>query len=488
VFRHSLSLFCLFCAVLLFGNCGDNQQTTQDAGQRDTHTSDSFVRDTLVRQDSVTKDDPSVGDTQSTPEQKDAGSVKEDTHDDVPEPTQDASVTPEPEGVSIEKATEPIPEPTPEPLKEATPPDTAPPAPVPVFVAQGDIGRTMISCDDGKTWKANRSWELEGDAAVCGKKAKVECYALSCQFMQAGQCKTKDPCDCDHHPGAPMGMTYGNGWFVGTWGWGPPGSVRRSQDGVKWDTVIKDSSYGGIDFGAGRIITGGRTPKISDDGGKTWTDGAKADLKDPTGTVWNVRSFAFVKVGGANGRFVITGESGTKRDILISADKGKTWTRPTNLERTCASGVLGIAGGGGVIVVVSRNKSVCYSTDAGKTFKKVTVPDAPASKPIWDGKAFHFWLTNKRYSSPKGKTWTMTPLKLVGGTGRVQLGAISRSDKTGTYVAVRGGWNNWYSKQSFYRSTDGVNWQELAKSDYVASHRIRHIRFGFVKRSAKGCP
>src|SRR5688500_13591196 len=33
-------------------------------------------------------------------------------------------------------------------------------AAVPMFVAQGMYGRSTISCDDGRTWVANRSFEL----------------------------------------------------------------------------------------------------------------------------------------------------------------------------------------------------------------------------------------------------------------------------------------------------------------------------------------
>src|SRR5262245_36884214 len=40
--------------------------------------------------------------------------------------------------------------------------DTSPPPPppegtIPIFVAQGNVGRTTISCDDGQSWVANRS-------------------------------------------------------------------------------------------------------------------------------------------------------------------------------------------------------------------------------------------------------------------------------------------------------------------------------------------
>ncbi|MCB9637406.1 MAG: hypothetical protein H6727_00675 [Myxococcales bacterium] len=414
------------------------------------------------------------------------------------EPASEPATEPTQEPVSTEPTKEPVTEPMVEPSEENIfepvgdgGPVEVTPEPqnntVAVFMAQGDIGRTMMSCDDGLTWKANRSWELEGDAAVCGKISQIECYNLPCDFMNKTTCETKTPCDCDHHPGAPLGMAYGDGWFVGTWGWGPPGSVRRSQDGINWETVITGTTFGGIDYGASTFVTGDRSPRVSSDGGKTWTMGGKADLKDTTGTVWNVRSFAFAGVGDASGRFIVTGQSGTLRDVLISADKGQTWNRPNNLDRDCADGVRGIVGGNGVILILTGQGNVCRSTDAGQTFTKSALPATPSTKTIWDGTNFHYWVSNKRYSSPDGVTWTATNMVVTGG-GNISLGAIERSSITGTYVSVRGGWANWYSKQEFYRSTDGINWTRLPATDFTASHRIRHIRFGYVKRSAKGCP
>src|SRR5262245_52167588 len=67
---------------------------------------------------------------------------------------------------------------------------------VPVFVAQGHVGRTTISCDDGRTWVGNRS---DDDS--------IRCFS---------------GVDCDHHPGAAHGVVFGHGWFFATFGWGQP--------------------------------------------------------------------------------------------------------------------------------------------------------------------------------------------------------------------------------------------------------------------------
>ena len=60
---------------------------------------------------------------------------------------------------------------SPAPDAESTPstPDapTAPPGKVPMFIAQGTLGRTIVSCDDGQTWVGDHSWSSDGDPMMC---------------------------------------------------------------------------------------------------------------------------------------------------------------------------------------------------------------------------------------------------------------------------------------------------------------------------------
>ena len=66
----------------------------------------------------------------------------------------------------------------------------------------------------------------------------------------------------------------------------------------------------------------------------------------------------------------------------------------------------------------------------------------------------------------------------------VNLGPAAVSDD-GVIVAVRGGWNTWYDAQKFYRSEDGVTWEELAKGSFTGSHPITAMTFGWGAPSAK---
>jgi hypothetical protein len=45
---------------------------------------------------------------------------------------------------------------------------------------------------------------------------------------------------------------------------------------------------------------------------------------------------------------------------------------------------------------------------------------------------------------------------------------------------VNGGWDQWYERQRFYRSTDGVTWDELAAGAFTGGHPVRFAAAGAV--------
>ncbi|MEL6181733.1 MAG: hypothetical protein AAFS10_22425, partial [Myxococcota bacterium] len=363
--------------------------------------------------------------------------------------------------------------------------DTFRPTPegVPIWVAQGHVGRTIISCDDGRTWVGDRSFDQEGHALVCGQPTSVVCYAdnSGCQFMHGDACQTTETrCDCDHHPGAGRGVTWGDGWFVATFGWGPAGGLFRSQDGITWSQVASGTTFAGVAYGNGTFVTGGRQPLISDDGGATWSQGGQADLQSPAGeTIWNARQLAFVDLA-AGGRFVMVGQDQSRRDLLVSANNGATWERPNPLPDRCADQATGITGNAERIVVVSQQGHTCVSTDAGRSFALYDMGEGPTpeSRPLYDGRRFIAWSRGQVHTSPDGITWTVastTPANLqIGG------GSVDYNPDTGTYTAVRAGWQNWYGQQEFYRSTDGVVWERLASEQVTTGHSIHHITRGIA--------
>lgn len=325
-----------------------------------------------------------------------------------------------------------------------------------VFVAQGYAGRVSVSCDDGRTWQFDREDALTDEMGM--PLPEVErCF---------------EGVDCDHHPGRAKGIVFHHGWFVRTNGWGPPGAVRRSRDGIVWEEVLEGTTFGGIATssdgdGDGVVVLGARTPRVGTMDATTFADSENEAIGG-----WNVR-----RAGYAAGHFVIVGNDGT--EVGVSTD-GVRWTTPTTIDAACGGGIQnegGIAGLGDAMVIVGGNGTVCRSTDDGVTWTTHRLPDGatPSSSDVIAlGSELFVWVRGALLRSSDGATWTSTPTE-----PRIDVGAVARSS-SGTFVAVRGGWNTWNEEQRFYRSTDGVTWIELAPEAARRSHPIGWIAYGEI--------
>ncbi|MDQ3035532.1 MAG: glycoside hydrolase [Myxococcota bacterium] len=319
---------------------------------------------------------------------------------------------------------------------------------VPIFVAQGYAGRTTISCDDGRSWLANQS---DDDA--------IRCFS--------------DGFDCDHHPGRAKGVVYSHGYFVATYGWGPAGGVQRSRDGVDWTTTLEGTTFGGIAVSDMQVMLGARSARVSEDDGATWSEPISTMLEG-----YNVRRAGYAAHDG--GRMLLVGDGG---DVTLSSDGGATWWRPTTLPSSCGAGIQNDGGIGyvaGAIVIVGGDGSVCRSTDGGTTWTAHSIgSDISSSEVVQTASELLVWGGGELHRSSDGATWTSTALQPSG----TSIGAVARSPD-GTFVAVNSGWNRWYEQQRFYRSSDGVTWEQLASDRYVGSHPIFQIRFGLAEPSA----
>jgi hypothetical protein len=351
-----------------------------------------------------------------------------------------------------------------------------------VFVAQGSVGRTTISCDDGLTWILDRAYDVEGSPEVCDVAAPVECWGTPCSRFDAnaGTCEQQESCDCDHHPGADKGIAYGHGTFAATWGWGPPGAIKTSGDAMQWTTVVEPTTFAGMAFGSDTFVAIDRTPRISSDG-VTWVDGGEADFRNEADEViWNARDVGFANAG--SGVFVAGASSDNGQDLLVSMDQGQSWTRPAG-SWTCGGDFEAVAGNAEDIVVVFGDRA-CRSGDGGGSFAPIDLPGGAGV--AHDGEQFVAWTNSQRWTSTDGASWSATDLVIEGlpeGHG-FELGPVARSGETGTYVSVRGGWQAWYDAQDFYRSEDGVTWQVLPAGSFNASHRVRHIAYGRMDPAA----
>jgi hypothetical protein len=318
-----------------------------------------------------------------------------------------------------------------------------------VFLAQGHQGRITRSCDDGLTFPYNHS---EDDSYRC--------------FID-------DEHDCDHAELAGRGLAFGNDSFVATWGWGHPSKVQRSLDGKAWTDVLSDTeTYADVAYGKSLFVACGNPTRISSDG-VTWEMGGELTFN------FNYRGIEFVPAGG--GTFVVTGESNEQRAISVSHD-GKNWTAPSQRPAECGQGLRGIAGSDSVIVIASSQGHVCFSTDAGDTWTMKQVAERFTSPPVWTGSEFWIYAGNELHKSPNGDEWQSQPIQ----PSNISIGNLARSPQ-GTLVAANDGWEVWYEKQRFYRSTDGVSFSVLEPMVSIeGSHPIYFMAFGYLPATS-GC-
>lgn len=330
---------------------------------------------------------------------------------------------------------------------------------VSVFVLAGKMHRRAISCDDGRTWKNDLSSD---DSYRCFSSAAA---------------------DCDHNEGSSTSLVSNGGVLMRTAGWGAPGTFHRSFDGVNWQQVLSAETVQDVMVGPTRWITATRTARRSDDLGLTWVSSPTIDVSAGSTTIWNIRGGAY---GG--GSFVVTSQDGSNVDWRYSRDNGATWQRATmdggGSMSACGAGHLAFGNG---VFVFANGATVCRSTDQGRTWAKTTLSQANIeSTVLWTGSEFMAWSPGRLHRSSDGAMWTSTTIQLRGSNTVITLGPVARGP-TGTFVGVRGGWDVWYDKQRFYRSTDGVTWDELPATAYKKSHPVTHLIHAEVRASSV-CP
>src|SRR5450432_349506 len=171
------------------------------------------------------------------------------------------------------------------------------PSGAPIFLAVGYRGRTTLSCDDGATWIANHS----DDDSPCPNH------------------------DCGEVFNTVTGLAFGGGYFFMSRGWGMPGNVLRSPDGVVWTPIYSGQQFGGVAFGSETLVIGSgwQAAWYSTNAGQTIESAQDVSglLGANTGTI---RSVSYHSYGG--GRFLLIPDDGPgARKFLVSKDFGKTY-------------------------------------------------------------------------------------------------------------------------------------------------------------------
>lgn len=316
-----------------------------------------------------------------------------------------------------------------------------------VFMAQGHLGRTIMSCDGGLTWINDRSDNPSG-----------RCW-------QGGA----NDVECDHTPITGRGLDAGDGYFYANFGWGYPGSVRRSADGVNWTTIRSNGNGDGILYYDGQLWSswGNYNSAFSTNQGQTWTQnttlpGVVTPLAHRAGNLF----------------FAVSRD---QAGLIISQNGGQTWQYRSEFPHGSA---LHFAYGNNIHLMVGGS-SATRSLDNGTTWSR----NANAISGSFIGLSFngtHFvgFTSSARWMSTDGVTWSQT---VINNRGSVTLNKpIAYNPETRTYVAVPEFWIAGYADQRALHSTDGITWNQLSTTAFPQGHPITRIVSGPMQ--TRYCP
>jgi hypothetical protein len=310
-------------------------------------------------------------------------------------------------------------------------------------MAQGHLGRTLMSCDDGQTWIRDRSDENS-----------LRCWEGANQI------------ECDHTSNAARGLEYFNGHFYANFGWGFSGSLRKSADGIQWSTV----RTGGWGAGVGGVLNQlvllwQDNWHITADEGRTWRTQA------------NSFGITFPHMSRLNNKLLVSGRSGIP---VISNDGGNNWMPMQNFNTAWMNGTErrsdgGFAEGNGVIVAASEQSGSGRSTNGGISWSASNLQGA--TNLIFNGTEFVAWYSGRVYKSTDGLNWSSQTSNFVNGP-------IAYNPNSGVYVLISDSWGNYYERQRAYRSNDGVNWSQART--FNGGHPVFFMKHGTLPSGA--CP
>lgn len=336
-----------------------------------------------------------------------------------------------------------------EPVVEVPPKPTQ----VAMLIMQGHMGRTTVSCDGGRHWLGERSFD----------EGKYVCWTTGAEYNV----------ECDHHYGAGRGVGGSGGAVIANFGWGTPATFYRSVNGFDWEEVhtFRAGLQGVNPTGDGFIMVSNQSK--STDHGLTWTDGAGENLSGVS--IGIVRRSGYLAAYDA---YLLIGDDGA----LVSMDRGTTWWAPETWPTVCHESAVGMGSSDGVAVVPTSTGEICVSHDGMQNWEIVTLETKPSVMIMAEGR-YHAWNSTLHMMSDDGVTWTSETLTPSG----ITIGATAYDPSHKTFASVRGGWSHWYDQQRFYVSEDGTNWTVLDEADAVRGHPARAMTFAWVEPSEQ-CP
>ncbi len=295
--------------------------------------------------------------------------------------------------------------------------------PSPVFVALADGGWTATSCDGGQTWTQQAFSDEVGD----------------------------------HTPWTAFGgLAFGNDGFVAGFGWGAPGHLLYSPDGLDWEdlpadrftvdgrVVGYDAFTSGVAFdGADFLVFSSRIWRST-----TGEDWQPAEISLPPGSdqLRQLRAFPGGIVVAA-----LENQSGEGHPmgnfVAISDDGGQTWSEGAGYVPECSGAIQhwgDIELRDGVLLVGTRD--LCRSTDLGQTWEWIEQPAGADIQDLFgDAEGFGAVAGSRILHSDDGITWT--------DAADVGTNLAKAAYGGGAWAAVSD------TGQEFFWSEDGVTWQ-----------------------------
>jgi len=325
---------------------------------------------------------------------------------------------------------------------------------VPIVVAFGDGGWTMASCNYGRSWKVNAAF-----SGVRGDHTEWTTFG---------------------------GLAFGNGAIVAGTGWGAPGHLLTSNDGVSFtdlpDSAFRvgnkpesfDSSVGGVAFDGTQFVAFSRWVWRSTDG-RSWS-GSNNTWPRGVQQLRQLRGFADQKLLVASVETQNGGDHPLGNWVVVSENGGATWREGTGFRSSCANFIQhrGDIEMLGETLIVGTD-DVCVSTDRGKSWTFVASPGGGEMGDLFhDNEAFYGVAGDRLMRSVDGKAWQMFGQKLPG-----------RADR-GTFVqgqfVVMGA-----RATKVSHSGNGMGWQTVSPPGVGNNQWVRDLGVAYGSANAM-CP
>jgi len=320
----------------------------------------------------------------------------------------------------------------------------------PAFLATGQQGSSMYSCDGGLSWQGYKAF----DPQRCDDPELVG--------------------DCDHKSFSGKGVVWTPSGFVLHYGHGYLGPVQRSKNGKDWETLVEERRFGDVAFGNETLVLiDGSNPTFSNDYGDNFMPGEKETFDG------NIRGITFVP-HGANGVFIVQTNGGGLSGISVSNDLGRSYSSASLVPATCSTGSLAFS----ETRIIISSEDLCYSDDAGQTWSVIQGAPFNRNHIIYNGTEFKVFSRDSVYSSVDGFSWSEQAILIDGKTppNWFSIENATYHKELNRYVSIEG-FPSSYEETGFFYSDDAVNWTQVTNPNNkpTAPHEVIKIATGYLE-------